>query len=162
MKKLKRKGSIADIFYIATFMFLMAIVISVGWLINSSINAEWQTKDNLGTTSKEIMQDSNDNYVAMFDNLYLVMFVGLYIGSLILAYNVDINPLYLFLSLFILGVIVTVTAVFGNAWYEIGQNAVMGGYIDDFTFIPFIMENYVKVFVVMAFGLMGVMYAKIK
>ena len=162
MKRINKKGSFADLLYMAVFIFLCGIVFTVGFLIHDKINDEWQTKDQLGTRSKAIMQDSNDTFVASFDNVFLVIFIGLYLGALILAYNVDINPVFFFLSLFIMGVIVLITGVLGNAWYQFTQNSTLTGYIDDFTFIPFIMGNYVKIFVAMAFGLAGVMYAKVR
>ena len=158
--KLNKKGSFGDIFYIAVVMFLFAIVITVGWVIHDKINDKWQTKTELGTASLEIMQQSNDDYISLFDGVFLTMFVGLYIGSLILAYNIDVSPLFFFLSLFIMGVIVVITAVLGNSYYAFSQNAGLINYADDFTFIPFILNNYVAVFVVMMFGLAGVMYAK--
>jgi hypothetical protein len=147
--------------YIAVFVFVCAIVFTVGWIVYSRINTQWQTKGTeLGTDSLQIMQTATNRYVNLYDGLFLVIFVGLYVGSLILAYNVDINPIFFFLSLFIMGIIVVITAVLGNAWYKYANMTELSSYIDDFTIIPYVMGNYVKILVVMAFGLAGVMYAK--
>lgn len=160
MRKTNKKGSFADIFYLAVFTFLLAIVLSVGWLITSSLNDEWKTQTNLGTQSIDIMQNYNDNYVATFDNLFLAVFIGLYIGALVLAYNIDTSPIYFFLALFLMGVIVLVTGSFANAFDTFSENAALTTYVDDFTIIPFVMGRMVEIFVVMMFGLAGVMYAR--
>lgn len=159
--KMNKKGSFGDMIYLSVIVFVTAVMIAIGWLVFSSINTEWQKHPTeLGTNSLEIMQASNDKYVALFDNIFLILMVGLYIGALVLAYMVDINPIFFFLSLFVMGVIVLLTGAFGNAWYAVANDATMAGYIDDFTIIPFVMGNYVVVFTVMSFGLAGVMYAK--
>jgi hypothetical protein len=157
---MNKTGSFFDILYIGVFVFVVAIMVTVGWMIQSRINTEWQAKTELGTTSQEIMQSTTTRYVALWDGVFLTIFVGLYLGSLILAYNVDINPIFFFLSLLIMGVIVVVMAILGNSWYAFANNSEMSGYIDDFVIIPYVMANYVKILVVMAFGLAGVMYAK--
>jgi len=158
---MNHKGSFFDMLYIAVFVFVCAIVFTVGWIVYSRINTQWQTKGTeLGTDSLQIMQTATNRYVNLYDGLFLVIFVGLYVGSLILAYNVDINPIFFFLSLFIMGIIVVITAVLGNAWYKYANMTELSSYIDDFTIIPYVMGNYVKILVVMAFGLAGVMYAK--
>jgi hypothetical protein len=155
-----KKGSFFDILYLVVFTFVLGLVITIGWVVYSSINAEWQTHAELGTTSKDIMQAGNDKFISVFDGVFLVMLVGLYLGALILAYMVDINPVFFFLSLFMMAVIVIISAAMGNAWYYYANNPTLASYVDDFTIIPFVMGRSVFIFTVMAFGLAGVMYAK--
>jgi len=157
---MNKTGSFADMLYLMVFLFLCGIVLSVGWLIYSRINTEWQTHTELGTESLQIMQNTTDKYVETYDGIFLVLMIGLYLGALILAYNVDINPIYFFLSLFMVAVIGIVAAVLGNAWYMYANNGIMSEYVNDFTIIPFVMANYVQILVVMTFGLVAVMYAK--
>lgn len=157
---MKKKGSLFDMMYIGIFVFVCAIMFTVGWMIYSKINVQWQAKAELGTASQQIMQDNADRYVKIYDGVFLVILVGMYLASLILAYNVDINPVFYFLSLFVMAVIVIVMAVLGNAWYAYANNPELSGYVDDFTIIPFVLGNYVYITTVMAFGLVGVMYAK--
>lgn len=159
-RKMQKKGSLFDMIYLSVYLFVVALVIGIGWLIYSSINTEWQSHTELGTESLAIMQDAKDRYVVTWDGVFLTLVVGLYIASLILAYNIDANPIYFFLSLFMIGVIAIITGAMGNAWNTISTNPAMSGYIDDFTVIPWVMGHYVEMFVVMGFGLMGVMYVR--
>jgi hypothetical protein len=157
---MNKKGSFGDILYLGVFLFILAIVIGIGWVIYSRFNAEWQTHSELGAESLEIMQNAKDRYVATYDNLFLVILVGMYLGALLLAWNIDTSPVFFLLSLVMMGVIVIVTAVLGNSWYTYSTNAALSSYIDDFTIIPFVMTHLVEMFVVMGFGLAAVMYSR--
>ena len=106
------------------------------------------------------MQNAKDRYVASYDSLFLTVLVGMYIGALLLAWNIDTNPAFFFLSLLMMAVIVIVTAVLGNAWYTYANNPAMASYVDDFTIIPFVMSRSVEIIVIMSFGLAAVMYSR--
>jgi flagellar basal body-associated protein FliL len=160
MKKINKKGSIVDIFYIVLVMFIISIVFVIGWVIFSRVNTEFQSHSDLSTEGKAIMQSSTDKYVRTFDNLFLTVGIALYIGAMILAWNVDISPVFFFLSIVIFAVLVILAGVYGNAFYTFSENAQITTYASDFNIIPLVMNNFVEIFVVLGFGLAGVMYAK--
>ena len=118
-----KKGSIMDLPYIALVIFVTAIVIVSGWLIFSKVNDNLQLKDDFSTTGKTIMQESTDRYVGLMDGVFLTLLIGVYLGSLILASQIDASPLFFIVSLVIFGVLVLLTAVFGNAFYTFADNA---------------------------------------
>lgn len=157
---MNNKGSFGDMLYLAVFLFLCAIIFTVGWMIYSRFNTEWQSHPELGQESLDIMQNAKDRYVASYDSLFLTVLVGMYIGALLLAWNIDTNPAFFFLSLLMMAVIVIVTAVLGNAWYTYANNPAMASYVDDFTIIPFVMSRSVEIIVIMSFGLAAVMYSR--
>jgi hypothetical protein len=157
---MNKKGSFADLLYLALVVLVLGIMFTVGWAIFSKVNDKFQDNSQISTLGKEMMQSSTDRYVELFDNLFLTVFISMYIASLILAWNVDISPVFFFLSIFIFVLLVIVTASFGNAFWDYSQQTTISGYVDDFNIIPFVFNNLVQVFVVMGFGLMVVMYAK--
>jgi len=160
MKKIKKKGSFGDLFYIVIIMSLMAFFFVIGWMMQSKVNTEFQNNDDIAATGKSMMQDSTDRFVNTFDNLFLTVFVALYIGSLILAWQVDVSPVFYFLSIIVFVVLIILSAVYGNAFYTFSENANISTYASDFKIITLIMNNFVEVMVVMGFGLAGVMYAR--
>lgn len=157
---MKKKGSIMDLPYIALVIFMTAIVFVAGWMIFSKVNDSLQAKDDFSTVGKSIMQESSDRYVGLMDGVFLTLLIGFYLGSLILASQIDASPLFFIVSLVIFGVLILLTAVFGNAFYTFADNAEISTYASAFVIIPFIMNNFVQTFVVLGFGLAGVMYAK--
>ena len=141
-----KKGSFADLLYLALVVLVLGIMFTMGWAIFSQVNDKIQDNSQISTLGKEIVQSSTDRYVTLFDNLFLTAFIALYIASLILAWNVDINPLFFFLSIFIFAIIVIVTASFGNVFYDYSQQTTISGYVDDFNIIPFVFNHLVQVF----------------
>jgi len=157
-----KKGSVGDLFYILMVAVVCAFMFVTGWMMMSKVNAEFQAQDSIATTGKTMMQDSSNRFVATFDNLFLTILIVLYLGAVILAWNIDTNPIFFFISLIVFGVLVLLAAVFGNAFYTFSQNANILTYANDFTIIPLVMNNFVKIMVGLGFGLAGVMYAKTK
>ena len=156
---MNKKGSYGDLFYILMVVVVCAFFFVIGWVMFSKVNDEFQVKG-LSTEGKEIMQTSTDRYVETFDGLFLTIFVTLYIAAVILAWNIDASPVFFFLSLVVFGVLVLLAAVFGNSFYIFSINENIATYANDFTIIPLVMNYFVQIFVVLGFGLAGVMYAK--
>ena len=162
MKKLNKKGSFGDMFYILMVLVVCAFVFVIGWVLHSKVNTAFQASSDIAATGKTMMQSGVDRYVKTFDNLFLTIGVAMYLGALILAWQVDTSPVFFFLSIIVFAVLVILAAVYGNAFYTFSQNANISTYASDFTIIPLVMNNFVEIMVVLAFGLAGVMYAKTK
>jgi len=158
--KMNKKGSFVDLFYILMVLVVFAIVFNVGWLMFSKVNENFQANDNIATRGKDMMQDGSDRFVKTFDNLFLVVGISMYLGALILAWNVDTSPVFFFLSIIVFAVLVILAGAYGNAYYTFSQNNVIEPYASDFNIIPMVMENFVAIFVILGFGLAGVMYAR--
>lgn len=156
---MNKKGSFGDLFYVLMVVVVCAFFFVIGWMMFSKVNEEFQVQG-FSTEGKEIMQESTDRYVETFDGLFLTIFVTLYIAAVILAWNIDASPVFFFLSLVVFGVLVLLAAVFGNAFYTFSQDVNILTYANDFTIIPLVMNYFVQIFVVLGFGLAGVMYAK--
>jgi hypothetical protein len=160
MKKLNKKGSFGDLFYIMVVLLVCAFVFVIGWVIHSKVNDSFQANDDIAQRGKDMMQDGKDRYVKTFDNLFLTIGIAMYLGALILAWQVDTSPVFYFLSIVVFAVLVILAAAYGNAYYTFSQNAQITTFADDFDIIPLVMNNFVELFVVMGFGLAGVMYAR--
>lgn len=156
-----KKGSIQDVFFMAVFAVLCSIVFVTGWMMMSKVNTELQASD-LSTQGKAIIQDSNDNYVNWLDNLFLVVFVMLWVVALILASQIDVHPVFFIFTIVIYAVLVLISAVLGNAFYDFANNAEISTYADAFTIITFVMNNFVAMMVVVGFSIAGVMYGKLR
>ena len=157
---MNKKGSIGDVFFISVFIFLLAIVFVVGWVIHSKVNDEFQNNPSIVDQGKTMMQNSTDDYISLFDGIFLTIIVGLWIGTIILAFQIDIHPVFFVLTIIVFAILVILTALFGNAFYTFANNANIVSYADDFTIIPFVMNNFVTVMIVLGFSVALVMYAK--
>lgn len=159
---MRRKGSISDTFFIAIMLFITAITFVVGWMMMSKVNIEFQATDNIAQVGKDIVSDTTSRYVSWFDGIYLTVLVLLWIVTLVLASKINVHPVFFMFTILIYGILVIITAALGNAFYTFASNAQITEYADAFTFIPFIMNNFVATMVILGFSVAIVMYAKVR
>ena len=131
----------------------------IGWMAFSKVNSELQTSG-FSQQGKDILTNTSNRYVDLFDGLFLTVFVLLWVVTLFLAYQIDANPIFFPITLFVFAVLVILAAVFGNTFYTFSENAQIQEYAADFTVIPFVMNNFVTTMVIIGFSVAAVMYAK--
>ena len=155
-----RKGSLFDMLWIVVFMFTLAIFIIIGTMFYFKLNEAMQSAPGISDSGKTIMTRTHDRFISWFDYLFLTVFVGVYLLSLVLAFQIDVHPIFFPLSLVFFIALVIVAAVIGNAFYSFASSSDISTYSSQYTIIPFIMNNYVKIIIVMAFGLAWIMWGK--
>ena len=94
------------------------------------------------------------------DGVFLVIIVVVYLAAIILAFQIDTHPVFFILSIIVFGVLVFITAVMANVFWEFASNAAITAYADDFTIITLVMNNFAQIMTVLGFGLAAVMYAR--
>ena len=154
-----KKGSTQDVFFLAVWATLCAIVFVIGWMMMSKINAELQGSG-ISATGKTIVQDTTDNYVSWFDGIFLTAILLLWAVALVLAFQIDVHPIFFIFTVIIYAILVIISAVLGNTFYDFASNAGISAYADAFTIIPFVMSNFVVIMVVIGFSVVAVMYGK--
>jgi len=157
---MNKKGSLFDMLHIAVFMFTLAIFIIIGTLFYFKANEAIHSAPGFSQQGLDMMDRTQARYVNWFDYLFLTVFVGVYLLSVTLAFQIDVHPIFFPLSLIFFIVLVIVSAIIGNAFYEFASNSMIAPYASEYTIIPFIMTNFVKIIIVMAFGLAWVMWGK--
>lgn len=160
MKKIGKKASIGDVFYIAVVLLVIAISFVLGWLVFGKINDEIQLQPDFSDRGKNIMSNSAEQFPGMFDGVFLTLLVGLWIATMILAWQIDSHPVFYVLTIIAAIMLVIITSALGNTYYNIMQDPNISSFADDFTIIPFVMNNYVKIMLGMLFSVAVVMYAK--
>jgi len=154
-----KKGSMLDLFFIVSIMFAFAIIILVGWLVMSNVNDKFQTKLD-GDVAKTTIQESTNRYVDIFDGIFLFVFFGSFIGVIIGSLFLDTHPAFFIVSIIILIILCILVAIFANAYGEIASADKIRDFGDDFTFIPFIMQYFVQIIIVMFCSVSIALYSK--
>lgn len=161
IQKVNKKGSVQDVFFIAGFVFLIAITFVIGWMMMSKLNENIQVST-FSDSGKQIVANTNNKYVSWFDGIFLTVFLLLWAITLILAYQIDTQPVFFIFTIVIFGILAIITAVLGNTFYDFASNAGISDYASAFTIIPFVMNNYVQAMVVCGFSVALVIYAKVR
>lgn len=154
-----RKGSWIDTFFIIAIMFGVAVAFLVGWLLISNVNTEFQSKLS-SAEAKSIMSESKDRYVGLFDGIFLFVFFGSFIATIIGSLFVDTHPAFFFISLVLLVFACVLGAVFANAYDDIASSDGFSAFSSDFTYIPFVMQYYVHIIIFMVCAISIALYAK--
>ena len=158
--KTNKKGSFDDMFILIIFAFVLGTSILVGALLLNKVNDMYQTQDFIPTAAKESIQDSTDNYSPLFDGFFITIFFSMAIASIILASQVDVSPIFFPLSIIIYVVLIVISAIFGNLYYDLAATQGITEYAEGFSLLPFIFNNLVAVMLGIGFLLGVVLYAK--
>lgn len=154
-----KRGSFLDIFFIVVVMFAFAVTILVGWLLMSNVNSEFQAKLN-HTESKTIMQESHDRYVGLFDGIFLFVFFGSFIATIIGSLFLDTHPAFFAISLVLLVIVCVLCGIFANVYAELEVSDGFSGFAGDFTYIPFVMQYFVQIVIFMVCAIAIALFGK--
>ena len=161
MKSLKgsKRGSLEDAVLIG--LFLAVIAIFAYPLVNSFslINADIQANPDIADDAKGISSDFNTDLPNILEGIFLLLLVGGYLGTFILAFFIDTQPAFFVIAAIFMTSMVLVLPMVANA-YDSVTNGQFSEVTTQFTIIPFVMQNYLQITLVMwALIILGI-YAK--
>jgi|TARA_Y100000034_G_scaffold136810_1_gene215987 hypothetical protein len=139
---MNKRGGIPDgIFYLVA-IFAVSIISVVGFLIFDSINTEFQQSNTISPTGKGLMSNLYNKYVGIIDNAFLIMFVGILIGTAVGVWFIKTHPALFWIMIPIFAFIIFLSAIYANVFFNFTQNAKVLPATNEFLIIPFIMQNY--------------------
>ena len=157
---MNKKASLDDLPIILIIIFFLAVTTLTAKLMLSKVNEQYQESDQVGTTAKDIIGKADNDYASIFDGTFLVIFFVLALGSILMASQVDVSPIFFPASIIVYVILIIVSAVFGNAYYNIASASEMIPYSEQFTIIPFIFNNIVLILLGIGILLGIVLYSK--
>jgi len=119
--------------------------------------------DNMINSSPEAVETLEivrDDFPTLWDNLYLMILVLLWIGMLVTSFLIDTHPLFFYISLIVVIILLVVGVWMGNAFLEIAQDAEFSGVTNSFPKMMWIANNWLIVIMVISFTTMLALYAK--
>jgi hypothetical protein len=144
---LNKKGSFGDVIYLIVALCVIAIIFVVCWKLLSTINAQAQGGNLISTEGKTMMQSLTSRFVGINDAAFLLIFVGLLIGTGAGAYFIYTHPAMVWISIPIMVFIVFLSAIFANAMYPIFHSQEFLSEYQSFPVISFVFDNFVFVMV---------------
>lgn len=155
-----RKGSIGDSLFWVAVMLFFGILIVIGWKVQSLLNDAIQDAPGMADEAKTIMTENTDRYVRTFDNLFLITFVGIFLSGAIAAYFIYTHPALYWLTWPLIVFYVAVIAIIANVGDSFFHSSGITEYFDDFTIMPFIFDNYVKIITLFILLFLAFMFVK--
>lgn len=159
---MNKKGFIGDVGLIIAIIFLVALVVIVGYKIFSSYNDKWQAAPSISAEGKQLVQDSKDRYVGLFDGIFMFVFALLVVALFLSATQLNTNPAYFFITLIVLVFMIGGSAAISNSFETASTSESLNDTSNDFSFIPFLMSNLPIVTLLLGFVVLVALYVKIK
>lgn len=139
---MNKKAGIPDGIFYMIAIFAVAIIILVAFLAFDNINTEFQKSTTITDRGKGIMDDLHGKYVGIMDSAFLMILVGVMIGTGVGVWFIRTHPALFWIMIPIFAFIIFLSAIYANVFYNFTQNAKIIGVANQFTIIPFIMQNY--------------------
>jgi hypothetical protein len=142
---MNKKAGIPDgIFYLIA-LFAVAVISIVGFLIFTSINDEFQQSNTITDRGKGIMNSLHGKYVGIIDSAFLMILVGILIGTGAGVWFIRTHPALFWIMIPIFAFIIFLSAIYANVFFNFSQSEKILSTTNAFTVIPFIMNNYAYV-----------------
>ena len=142
---MNKKGGVPDgIFYLIA-IFAVAIISLTGFMIFDEINTNFQASSNIEDSGKTIMSNLHGKYVGIIDSAFLMIFIGVLIGTVVGMWFIRTHPALFWLMIPIFAFIIFLAAIYANVFWNFSQNSKIITSTNAFTIIPFIMNNYAYV-----------------
>lgn len=157
-----KKGSVVDTIFYVVVIFLLSLLTILGYRVLTDVNDNLQGQDAIPDAAKSRLQGFSDNYATLFDYAFLTVVIFLFIAVLLSGMLVDVHPAVYFIAVFLLFFVLTVAAIFGNAYVEFEENTALSDYAADFTIIPFVLHHFVEIIIVFGFAIAIITYARVR
>ena len=113
------------------------------------MGVEITTSNGYTNESVAAMTSTSNNYTSVMDGIGMLIFIGLWLLSLIFAYNGSNNPFLAFLAIIIVVIVGLVGMILSNTWEDISTDPDINGSASGFTLVGFVLTNYLTFVIVM-------------
>jgi MFS family permease len=142
---MNKKAGVPDgIFYLVA-IFAVAIISIVGFLILSEIDDDFQASSGISDQGKVLIGDIRGKYVGIIDSAFLMIFIGVLIGTVVGVWFIRTHPALFWIMIPIFAFIIFLAAIYANVFWNFTQNDQIVSSASEFTIIPFILQNYAYV-----------------
>ena len=143
-------------------LFVTAICIIVGYLVLDNVKdgLNDMPSDTINKTLVGGLMQSGQNSFSLFDYLFIFLIAGASISLLISAYYVNTNPVYFWVSVIMLLVLILVAVGINNAYDAMSTSDQLGSTMAEFPIIQFFMDHIALYCTIMTLAGIVVFYSK--
>lgn len=110
-----------DMVIIIVVIFILLISTMIGSHLVGEINEDVQNDPDMSNITKETISEFNTDYPALFDGIFVFVFVMLWIAAIVSTFVVDTHPIFFIVSVLLLVFTLIIAMFLGNVYYEISQ-----------------------------------------
>jgi len=136
-------------------------MISISFWSGSEINTDLQADPDATTESKELWNKTTE-LPALFDNIFILILILLYVGVIIASFLIDTHPIWFVITVILFIFVLFIAMVLGNSYEELMNDDDFSSQILLYPKMHWIMTHYLTVALVFGFTIMIVLFAKPK
>jgi hypothetical protein len=155
-----KRGNLGDIVFIMVFVFVLGLIIFISATLLGKINAQIQGGDMLSARGAAIIDRADNRFAGTFNTVWFIVFIGMWVATLVSAFFIRSHPVFYFVSLFVLIIFVLLAGILGNAFDDIASSEGMSEYSDSFTIINWFMGRFGAVIAVMSVVVAVILFNK--
>ena len=160
---MKDKRGIVDIIFFIIFMASLAIFILTLKLIVGEVTTAFLANEQINSSPLAVgALTYGSNLVDQFDYIWLVIFIGFILGTLISSVLIDVHPIFVPIWIILFMISIVLGVIMNNVYADFANSASLLQYSTGQTFANSIIGNYVLVIIGVAALSMILMFGKIK
>lgn len=138
---MNRRGNIFDAFIVLGVAFMLAVTVGVGLYFAGNVNTAVQEMTGISTEAKTMTSNINNDLPGFVDLLMVIILVGLPLVSMVLAFFNNVHPLFFYVSVAVLVLVVFAGIVLKTGWEKL-DGTIIGTVYDDLPMTDFFMNNF--------------------
>jgi len=162
LKKLgSKKGNVPLEAIIGMFLlFVIAIFWVVSSLVFTEITESMVEDGDLDPVANASITNLESRFPETFDGAFGLIFILLWIATLVSAFYIDTNPVVFIISMTLLIILLVSAGFLGNAFSEVVEDNLISSAGDKFPIMSFIMQHLVTFILLIGGGVGLVLYGK--
>jgi len=157
--KTKKANAILDTATIFVVLIAFAVISIIGYNtwkdVSPDIYASVSTPE-----ANETLNIIETRYPSMLDGVFVFIFAGLWVISLVLSFMIDSHPIFFFVAIILL-VFISISAIFaGNFFEELMSDSDLSDVSPSFPMTNWILNHLLIVVLLIGFSIIIVLYSK--
>ena len=151
-----------EIIIIVVILFTFAITSIFVYDFFIDIMGDITTDEDISASATAPTERLQANYPKIFDTGMLLILIALWIGTIVLAFQIDTYPVFFGITLLALIVVLIVPPILANTFEETFQDDTTSGLTDSFPMMFWIMTHLLDICIFIGGSVAVALYAKSK
>jgi len=143
-----KKGVVADLTILIIMGFLVSIFLVISFIVFSRIDESLSNNPSITAEQEAILGNYVDDYVAIWDTSFFIMFFGVALAGMIFLFLSDTSSMFYFFTWFASMAVLITSAFMANAYGRFNLDPTIAPFANQFIFIPFILSHYLEIMIV--------------
>lgn len=139
---MRKNGNVAEATGIIVFLFIFAMSALLFTLLMSVLNQSFADDPSIDQRYKDMFSNVESQFPGVLDFWFVLFFIGLPLVSAALAYFNYIHPVFFWVSLLLVVIVVIQGASLAELWSALGEDAVLAEQQVRLPMMNYILNNY--------------------